>query len=98
MYLVRQRPTCDAFFSSFVANDSDWIPLQDGTYVKSQNEKLTYGTMIFVRVVIVKGLAVSNIAKAVTIATRYSAVRRQSEMKPGYVRCRTAAAHTARFT
>lgn len=42
--------------------------------------------MIFVRVIVVKGVAASNLAKAVTIATRYSAVRRQSEMKPGYVR------------
>ncbi|XP_065204921.1 probable peroxisomal acyl-coenzyme A oxidase 1 [Planococcus citri] len=57
--------------------------LKDGTYVKSQNEKLTYGTMIFVRVVIVRGVAATSLAKAVTIATRYSAVRRQSEMKPG---------------
>lgn len=60
--------------------------MQDGTYIKSLNEKLTYGTMIFVRVIVVKGVAASNLAKAVTIATRYSAVRRQSEMKPGYVR------------
>lgn len=53
--------------------------------MKSQNEKLTYGTMIFVRVVIVRGVAATSLAKAVTIATRYSAVRRQSEMKPGLV-------------
>ncbi|KAK7576596.1 hypothetical protein V9T40_012882 [Parthenolecanium corni] len=57
--------------------------LKDGTYVKSQNDKLTYGTMIFVRVIVVRGVAASNLAKAVTIATRYSAVRRQSELKPG---------------
>lgn len=41
--------------------------------------------MIFVRVIVVRGVAASNLAKAVTIATRYSAVRRQSELKPGYV-------------
>uniref|UniRef100_A0A1B6GE28 Acyl-coenzyme A oxidase n=1 Tax=Cuerna arida TaxID=1464854 RepID=A0A1B6GE28_9HEMI len=57
--------------------------LQDGTYIKSPSAKLTYGTMIFVRVALVKGVAGSFLAKAVTIATRYSAVRRQSEMKPG---------------
>lgn len=57
--------------------------LKDGTYIKSPSEKLTYGTMIFVRVAVVKGVATSNLAKAVTIATRYSAVRRQSELKPG---------------
>ena len=27
----------------------------------------------------------SNLAQAVTIATRYSAIRRQSETKPGFV-------------
>uniref|UniRef100_A0A1B6C2C4 Acyl-coenzyme A oxidase n=1 Tax=Clastoptera arizonana TaxID=38151 RepID=A0A1B6C2C4_9HEMI len=57
--------------------------LKDGTYVKSPSDKLTYATMIFVRVALVKGVAASYLAKAVTIATRYSAVRRQSEIKPG---------------
>ena len=56
--------------------------LQDGSYVKSPNEKLTYGTMMFVRVVMLRNVA-SDLAKACTIAIRYSAVRRQSEMKPG---------------
>ncbi|XP_065349272.1 probable peroxisomal acyl-coenzyme A oxidase 1 [Cloeon dipterum] len=56
--------------------------LPDGTYVKSPSNKLTYGTMMFVRVVIVQDMA-SYLAKAVTIAVRYSAVRRQSEMVPG---------------
>ncbi|XP_063239947.1 probable peroxisomal acyl-coenzyme A oxidase 1 [Bacillus rossius redtenbacheri] len=56
--------------------------LEDGTYVKSPSDKLTYGTMVFVRVVIVQDVA-SYLAKAVTIAVRYSAVRRQSELKPG---------------
>ncbi|CAH0562111.1 unnamed protein product [Brassicogethes aeneus] len=54
---------------------------KDGTYVKSPSSKLTYGTMIFVRVVLVQDCA-SYMKKAVTIATRYSAVRHQSEMKP----------------
>lgn len=55
---------------------------QDGTYVKAENHgKLTYGTMVFVRVVLVNEVAF-NLAKACTIATRYSAVRRQSQPKP----------------
>ncbi|RZF45952.1 hypothetical protein LSTR_LSTR008329 [Laodelphax striatellus] len=57
--------------------------LKDGTYQKSPGDKLAYGTMIFVRVAVVRGVAASYLAKAVTIATRYSAVRRQSELKPG---------------
>lgn len=39
---------------------------------------------MFVRVVIVQDAA-SFLKKAVTIATRYSAVRHQSELKPGFV-------------
>nr|XP_033341565.1 probable peroxisomal acyl-coenzyme A oxidase 1 [Megalopta genalis] len=53
--------------------------LEDGTYVKALNDKLTYGTMMFVRVVLVHDIA-SYLSKAVTIATRYSAVRRQSQI------------------
>jgi acyl-CoA oxidase len=56
---------------------------KDGTYKKSVNDKLTYGTMIFVRVVIVRDLVCSYVSKAAIIATRYSCVRRQSELKPG---------------
>ncbi|VVC95915.1 unnamed protein product [Leptidea sinapis] len=55
--------------------------LEDGTYVNAPNSKLTYGTMMFVRVMIVNDMC-NYIAKAVTIATRYSAIRRQSKMKP----------------
>ncbi|KAK9505625.1 hypothetical protein O3M35_009632 [Rhynocoris fuscipes] len=57
--------------------------LKDGTFMKSPSDKLTYGTMIFVRVALVKGISACYLAKAVTIATRYSAVRRQSEIVPG---------------
>jgi len=39
--------------------------------------------MIFVRVVIVRDLVSHYISKAAVIATRYSCVRRQSELKPG---------------
>ncbi|CAG4986330.1 unnamed protein product [Parnassius apollo] len=56
--------------------------LKDGTYVKvARHDKLTYGTMVFVRVTLVKEAAI-NLAKAATIAVRYSAVRRQSKPKP----------------
>ncbi|XP_078585053.1 peroxisomal acyl-coenzyme A oxidase 1-like [Branchiostoma floridae x Branchiostoma japonicum] len=55
----------------------------DGTYVRPPSTKLAYGTMVQVRagIVMFSGM---NLAKAVTIATRYSCVRRQSEMKPGH--------------
>ncbi|XP_076631594.1 acyl-coenzyme A oxidase 1 [Colletes latitarsis] len=52
---------------------------EDGTYVRALNDKLTYGTMMFVRVVLVYDIA-SYLSKAVTIATRYSAVRRQCQI------------------
>ncbi|XP_044765902.1 probable peroxisomal acyl-coenzyme A oxidase 1 [Coccinella septempunctata] len=55
--------------------------LPDGTYIKSPSSKLTYGTMIFVRVMLVADAA-CYLRKAVTIATRYSAVRHQSQIKP----------------
>ncbi|KAJ8735313.1 hypothetical protein PYW07_006933 [Mythimna separata] len=56
--------------------------LKDGTYVKvARHGKLTYGTMVFVRVVLVSDAAF-NLAKACTIAVRYSAIRRQSRPRP----------------
>ncbi|KAK2584941.1 hypothetical protein KPH14_002534 [Odynerus spinipes] len=54
--------------------------LEDGTYIKAPSDKLTYGTMMFVRVVLIRDVA-SYISKAVTIAIRYSAIRRQSQIK-----------------
>lgn len=48
--------------------------LEDGTYVKAPSSVLTYGTMMFVRVVIIRDMA-NYLSKAVTIVTRYSAVR-----------------------
>ncbi|KAM6468970.1 peroxisomal acyl-coenzyme A oxidase 1 isoform 5-T5 [Liasis olivaceus] len=54
----------------------------DGTYVKPLNAKLTYGTMVFIRSIIV-GDAARSLARACTIAIRYSAVRHQSELQPG---------------
>ncbi|XP_055374432.1 probable peroxisomal acyl-coenzyme A oxidase 1 [Condylostylus longicornis] len=55
--------------------------LEDGTFVEPSTSVLTYGTMMFVRVVIVRDTA-SNLAKCSTIATRYSAIRRQSPINP----------------
>lgn len=54
----------------------------DGTFTKPANPKLLYGTMSFVRASIVLN-SFWNLSKAMTIAIRYSAVRRQSELKPG---------------
>ncbi|CAO1335553.1 unnamed protein product [Diamesa hyperborea] len=55
--------------------------LANGDFVKPQSSKLTYGTMMFVRVVIIRDMS-SYMTKAVTIATRYSTVRRQSPINP----------------
>ena len=58
--------------------------LQDGTYIKNATaEKLNYGTMVMVRAMIIWDQAGRGLAQAVTIAIRYSCVRRQSELKPG---------------
>ncbi|XP_019398151.1 PREDICTED: peroxisomal acyl-coenzyme A oxidase 1 isoform X1 [Crocodylus porosus] len=54
----------------------------DGTYVKPLSDKLTYGTMVFIRSIIV-GDSARSLSRACTIAIRYSAVRHQSELKPG---------------
>ncbi|XP_059615512.1 probable peroxisomal acyl-coenzyme A oxidase 1 [Phlebotomus argentipes] len=55
--------------------------LEDGTFVKAPVSVLTYGTMVFVRVMIVRDMS-NRLAQAATIATRYSAVRRQSPIDP----------------
>ncbi|KAF9429728.1 hypothetical protein BGZ94_009698 [Podila epigama] len=47
-----------------------------GEYIKPPNAKLSYGTMVLVRASLV-GAARQGMAKAVTIATRYSAIRCQ---------------------
>ncbi|XP_063052383.1 peroxisomal acyl-coenzyme A oxidase 1 isoform X1 [Engraulis encrasicolus] len=54
----------------------------DGTYHKPPSSKLTYGTMVFIRSMIV-GESARALSKACTIAIRYSAVRHQSELRPG---------------
>ncbi|XP_033191281.1 acyl-coenzyme A oxidase 1-like [Bombus vancouverensis nearcticus] len=55
--------------------------LEDGTYVKSTNDKLKYGTMVFIRVRLLR-LLLNYLTKAVTIAVRYSVVRRQGQINP----------------
>ncbi|MCL4138555.1 UNVERIFIED_CONTAM: hypothetical protein GTU68_031554, partial [Idotea baltica] len=56
--------------------------LKDGTFINPPSEKLAYSTMVFVRVAICFDAA-RQLQRAVTIATRYSAVRHQSELIPG---------------
>ena len=51
----------------------------DGTYVPPKHAKLSFNAMIFVRQILVRQMAIA-LGKAVTIATRYSAVRRQGEL------------------
>jgi acyl-CoA oxidase len=48
----------------------------EGEYIKPPNAKLGYGTMVFVRANIVRGVGL-YLARAATVATRYSAVRVQ---------------------
>lgn len=55
---------------------------KDGTYIPADNPRLAYGTMVFVRSFIVGGCA-RSLAQACVITTRYSAVRRQTEIRPG---------------
>ena len=55
----------------------------DGTFTKPANSKLLYGTMSLTRAGIV-GDSFWQLSKAITIAIRYSAVRRQGQLKQGY--------------
>ncbi|XP_073500740.1 peroxisomal acyl-coenzyme A oxidase 2 [Phyllobates terribilis] len=57
--------------------------LPDGSYVKSGSDKINYFTMIAVRVSMLQDEVLEALKKACTISVRYSAVRRQSELKPG---------------
>ncbi|XP_064474025.1 peroxisomal acyl-coenzyme A oxidase 1-like [Ornithodoros turicata] len=59
---------------------------KEGDYIKPASDKLNYGTMVFVRVLLLDMFAF-NMARACTIAVRYSAVRRQSEITPGQGEC-----------
>ncbi|KAG8430228.1 hypothetical protein GDO86_018209, partial [Hymenochirus boettgeri] len=57
--------------------------LPDGTYIKRGSDKMNYFTMIGVRVLILFSEVLDALMKACTISIRYSAVRRQSELRPG---------------
>ncbi|EDW82632.2 uncharacterized protein Dwil_GK25030 [Drosophila willistoni] len=54
----------------------------DGKFIQSGQPLLLYGTMVFVRVITVRDV-MFELLQAGTIATRYSAVRRQSPIEPG---------------
>ncbi|XP_060603923.1 peroxisomal acyl-coenzyme A oxidase 1-like, partial [Ruditapes philippinarum] len=55
---------------------------RDGTYTPPENPRIAYGTMVFIRSLIV-GVCAKSLSQALVIATRYSAVRRQTEIRPG---------------
>lgn len=57
---------------------------QNGQFFSYGVDKANYATMVLVRVKLVK-MAYDSLAAASTIAIRYSAVRRQSSLKPGFV-------------
>ncbi|CAJ0953827.1 unnamed protein product, partial [Mesorhabditis belari] len=54
----------------------------DGTYVKPPHAKIGYAAMVHVRAYMIRSQA-HFLALATTIAIRYSATRRQGEIKPG---------------
>ncbi|XP_013380838.1 peroxisomal acyl-coenzyme A oxidase 1 isoform X2 [Lingula anatina] len=54
----------------------------DGQFSKVGSDQVNYLTMVYVRAKIVDW-AFNGVSEAVTIATRYSAARRQGSMKPG---------------
>lgn len=59
---------------------------EDGTYtttITKKSSKLAYGSMVFIRAMLVYAGASRLLAQAVTIATRYSCIRHQSEYEPG---------------
>ena len=56
----------------------------DGKYTPAANDKVMYSGMLGIRASLPTEAA-RGIAKACTIAIRYSCVRRQSELEPGYV-------------
>lgn len=55
---------------------------REGRLQQAESGHATYSTMVYVRVVIA-GWSYSAMSKVATIAVRYSAVRRQSELEPG---------------
>ncbi|XP_040263583.1 peroxisomal acyl-coenzyme A oxidase 2-like [Bufo bufo] len=57
--------------------------LPDGSYVKRGSDKMNYFSMIAARCSMLQNEVLDALMKACTISVRYSAVRRQSELKPG---------------
>ena len=70
-----------SIYIDFTINNQQLSP--DGTFTKPANSKLLYGTMSLTRAGIV-GDSFWDLSKAITIAIRYSAVRRQGQLKQGY--------------
>jgi len=56
----------------------------DGTYVRKMSDRLMYFSMLELRVLLPKLRAIDTLAKASTIAVRYSTVRKQGTIKPEY--------------
>ena len=54
---------------------------KDGSYIAKKNIKLFYGSMMYLRALIVLDSCL-NLASAVTIAIRYSAIRKQTILYP----------------
>jgi acyl-CoA oxidase len=57
--------------------------LPNGDYVAPQHSKLSYGTMVFVRSIMIRDQSM-QLGCAATIAVRYSAIRRQGEIHAKY--------------
>ncbi|CAD5229275.1 unnamed protein product [Bursaphelenchus okinawaensis] len=55
---------------------------KEGKYIHPKHQKLGYGSMVFVRSIMIRDQSL-QLAAASTIATRYAAVRRQGELVPG---------------
>ena len=86
---VDPLPLTPQLYTICVDNCVDPLPLlsaaqvkPDGTYIKPPDSKITYGTMVYVRAGIVVMVA-RALARTVTIATRYSVVRRQGKPNEG---------------
>eukprot|EP00057_Strongylocentrotus_purpuratus_P007734 XP_011662208.1 PREDICTED: peroxisomal acyl-coenzyme A oxidase 1-like [Strongylocentrotus purpuratus] len=87
---IGRKSSFDAIGNGFLIVDHVRIPrlnmlmkyaevTHDGVYNRRGNPKLTYGSMILVRTKIVEA-ASYEIGKAVTVATRYSVIRRQGSI------------------
>ena len=74
------RTRCNGCLLSLLPSPHKVAP--DGTYSKPPMTKIAYGTLVQVRSGFVI-LVAKALAKAVTIATRYSVVRRQGESEIG---------------